>query len=403
MTEPFVEVRARSRFIIFGQGPAREVDTEVWTLLVPAAWVDGVAPGKSSDDLTSRCRQAVMKVNEQWRAEAFAQAERSAAAGGDYDAGHAVILDTEVRRYEPWELERRPWTRGHLRFFYVVDEAGVMREGTEADLPALPPLTPFQEKAFAGWREEQTERWKQAAASYAEALRHAGPDALPSLLSDIESRLARVNERIARLEKAEAEARARAAAAAPPPRVTVDLNAPGPRKSSLGQERMRQSKYAEAIEALRSALEEDLPDDSPSYNRAETLFRLGCALEHEGHLDEAQARVRSALAEHTRRGPRAVTEVLVCEMSLARILARSGPGHAAEARALLDRAASRVRPKRWDQGIHLWAGAVLDHALTRDVARALAALDRAAPMVRGDAIYEPWLARDRARIAKPAD
>ena len=404
MTEAFVEVRARSRFMIYGQSPARDWNQEVWTLRIPATWVEGVPPGASSPELTKRCQQAVLKENEKWRAEAIAMAERSEAAGGDYDAGHSIVQPTSVRLYFAWELQRRPWTK---RFFYVVDEAGGMRAGTEADVPALPDLTPFQESAFAGWREEQVERWRGAAAAYSEALRRAGPDSEPALVSEVESSLVRVNEAIQRIDKAASDARERAAADAAATAAAaarwgaVDYKAPGPRKSSDGQSLMKQSSYPEAIESLRAALDEELPANT-LVSRVETLFHLGIALEHENRLDEAQARLRSALAERIHEGAHPVSDAVLMEISLARVLARSGPGHAAEARTLLERAAPRLWAGAAVSAHHRWASALLDHA-AGDTARALLAMDRAEPRLRYFAIYGPWLKRDRAQMARATE
>jgi tetratricopeptide (TPR) repeat protein len=400
VAEPFVEVRARSRFMAYGQSPVGGWEAEVWTLRVPAAWVESVPPGASSPELTKRCEQAVRSQADRWRDEAIAAAERSAAQGGDYDAGFAIVEVTAVRRYESWELERGPWTQGHLRFFYVVDDSGSLRRGTDADVPPPTDLTPLQESLFAGWREEQVERWAKAAACYAEALRRADTASEPALLSEVESSLARVNEEIAGTGRATAARRAREAAANHAARVRVDDDGPGPRHARDGYSLMRQSAFPEAIESLRAALAEALPDGGSPVGREETLFSLGVALEHENLLEEAQASLRSALAQFESRR-HGLDRPTLMEITLARVLARSGPAHAAEARAILDRTATQMTLKSEAQGHHYWASALVHHA-AGDRAEALAAIDRAIALIRFTDFYKRWLTEDRARIAGSA-
>ena len=124
------------------------------------------------------------------------------------------------------------------------------------------------------------------------------------------------------------------------------------------------------------------------------------ALEHENLLEEAQASLRSALAQFEKRR-HGLDRPTLMEITLARVLARSGPAHAAEARELLDRTATQMNLKTEAQGHHCWASALLHHA-AGDRTGALAAIDRAIALIRFTDFYQRWITDDRAQIAGPA-
>jgi tetratricopeptide (TPR) repeat protein len=168
-------------------------------------------------------------------------------------------------------------------------------------------------------------------------------------------------------------------------------------QTSRGLALLRLSDFGEAREALQAALDAQGPGTDPQ-TRASTLFNLALTLEHEGQLAEAQAHLRSALAVRATQGEAGRADAIDTELALARVLARSGAAHAAEARTLLDRTRPYLAPGKTAQGLHVWAAALLELATAGDTAQALAAMDRAAPMIK-DESYARWIAEDRARLA----
>src|SRR5262245_57509851 len=193
MIEPLVQARARVRFMIYGQKPADFQQVDFWVLRVPAAWVQAVEPGASSPELAQRCGKAVAAEYEAARARAIASAQASAAAGGEYDAGHYVLEGASVWLLTTDELRRRPWIEARHRYFCVLGEDGRMRAGAEADAPRLEPLSPFEDHAFAGWRAEETDDWASAAKAYDEALRLADGNSAPDLVGEVGAGLVRAN------------------------------------------------------------------------------------------------------------------------------------------------------------------------------------------------------------------
>ncbi len=434
MTAAFVMVRARVRFMIFGERPAPTQEVDLWVLRVPAEWVQAVAPGASSPELTQRCGTAVQTQYAAWRAEALAAAQAQVAAGGDYDAGHLVLEGASVWRALDEELRRRAWV-GSRRFFRVIDDRGAMRDATDADAPALSPLSAFDEHAFAAWRAEETETWSTAADAAEEALRAVTDHAAPALVGEVAAILVRAHGKMGRADDLERAARevgdllaARGADAGA--RAMVHIRH-GDGLLAAGRGRESADAYAAAGELLgandrragwlllsqglallrsadfdgarqRLAAAVDLIERRPEAERpinelAPALHNLGLTLEHAGLLEEAEGRLRAALALREEAGHQ--EQALDSRVQLARVLARRGGPHLRDARDQLDQVRPFVPPDTMFEGLVLWTEALIRHAAGAEEATIAPLLDRAASLLQGDQAWSGWIAEDRAALA----
>jgi tetratricopeptide (TPR) repeat protein len=432
MSAAFVLVRARVRFMVYGQRPADRDEVDVWILRVPEQWVQAVAPGTSSPELTRRCGTAVQAQYTAWRAAAVSAAMATLAATGEYDAGHYALEGASVWRALDEELRRRAWL-GRRRFFRVLDDQGGMREATDADAPALQPLTGFEEHAFAAWRADETYTWVLAADEGEKALRAVTDDADAALVGEIGAIVVRAYGKMQRaddldraarevgqvLESRGADAGARAMVhvrhgdgllglgrgreAADAYAAAADLFGPDdPRiawlRLSQGLALLRSADFDGAREPLAAAVDmlERRPEaERPIDQHAPALHNLGLCLEHAGLLDEAEQRLRAALALREQAGHR--EQALDSRVQLARVLARCGRPH--DARAHLDQMRPLVSPGTKLEGLVLWTEALIEHATGGDSASIAARLDRAAALLRGDPAWSSWIAEDRAALA----
>lgn len=423
-------VRARVRFMVFGETPAQRQEVDIWMLRVPEAWVQDVAPGASSPELTRRCGGAVQAQYEDWRAQAFAGARASLAAGGDHDAGHYLLEGASVWRVLEEELRRRPWL-GSRRFFRILDEGGV-REATERDAPALAPLSAFEDRAFAGWRAEETESWSEAAQACEEALRVADAGSDVALLGEVGACLVRALGKMRRAEDlaravrevsellaargADARARAmvhvrhgdgllgadRGREAADAYAVAAALLGPSDRLAgwlllSQGLALLRSADFACARERLAAAVDllESRPE-RPIDEHAPALHNLGLTLEHEGELEEAERCFRAAIALRESAGSAHHAQALDSRAQLARVMARRGGSHARDARALLDQLRPLAAPGTIFEGILIWTEALIEHATGGDAVGAM--LGRAAELLQGDPAWSSWIADERRML-----
>ena len=403
----------------------------MWMLRVPEAWVQGVAPGASSPELTQRCGGAVQAQYQGWREQAIAGARASLAAGGDHDAGHYLLEGASVWRVLEEELRRRPWL-GSRRFFRIIDEGGV-REATERDAPALAPLSAFEDRAFAGWRAEETESWSGAAEACEEALRVADVGADVALLGEVGACLVRALGKMRRAEDlaraarevsellaargADPRARAmvhvrhgdcllgadRGREAADAYAAAAGLLGPSDRLAgwlllSQGLAFLRSADFAGARERLAAAV--DLLESRPAPERpideyAPALHNLGLTLEHEGELEEAERCFRAAIALRESAGPSHHAQAVDSRAQLARVMARRGGSHARDARALLDELRPLAAPGTIFEGILIWTEALIERASGGD---AVGAMLRAAELLQGDPAWSSWIAGERRML-----
>ncbi len=431
MSAAFALVRARVRFMVFGERPADRDEVDIWVLRVPEAWVQAVAPGTSSPELTQRCGTALMEQYEAWRDQALAAAQASVAAGGDHDAGHYVLEGASVWRALDQELLRRVWI-GSRRFFRVVDDRGGMRDATDADAPALAPLSAFEEHAFEAWRADETESWSAAADAGEQALRSVPENADAALLGEVGAIVVRAYgkmqaaddlDRSARevgalLESRGADAGARAMVhvrhgdgllGLGRGREAADAYAAAAQLFGPDDRRIAWLRLSQGLALLRSAdfdaargplgvavdtLEARSDAERPIDQLAPALHNLGLCLEHAGLLDDAERRLRAALALREQAGHR--EQALDSRVQLARVLARGGRPH--DARAQLDQVRPFVPPGTKFEGLVLWTEALIDRAAGGDRASIAARLDRAAALLHSDAAWSRWIAEDRSAL-----
>jgi tetratricopeptide (TPR) repeat protein len=419
--------------MIYGDRPADMEEVDIWILRVPEPWVRAVAPGTSSPELTQRCGTAVQAQYTEWRAEAVSAALATLAATGEYDAGHYVLEGAGVWRALDEELRRRVWL-GRRRFFRVFDEQGGMRDATDADAPALAPLSAFEEHAFAAWRADETYTWVLAAEAGEEALRAMTDDAGAALVGEIGAIVVRAYGKMRRaddldrtardvgrlLESRGADAGARAMVhvrhgdgllglergreAADAYAAAAELLGPDDSRIawlrlSQGLALMRSADFdgargplAAAVDTLEARSEAERPVDQ----LAPALHNLGLCLEHEGQLDEAERRLRAALALREQAGPGHHEQALDSRVQLARVLARRGRPH--DARAQLDQVRPFAAPGTMLEGLVLWTEAFIERAGGSDEATIGSLLDRAAALLRSDDAWSSWIAEDRSAL-----
>jgi tetratricopeptide (TPR) repeat protein len=394
-----------------------------------------VAPGASSPALTQRCGGAVQAQYEGWRAQAVAGAQASVAAGGDHDAGHYLLEGASVWRVLEEELRRRPWL-GSRRFFRIIDDEGGVREATERDAPALAPLSAFEDRAFAAWREEETEGWSAAARACEEALQVADAGSDVALLGEVGACLVRAHGKMRRpedLARAVREVSELLAARGADPRARAMVHVRhgdgllgdergreaadayaaasallGPSDQlagwlllSQGLALLRSADFAGARERLAAAVNvfEGRPAaERPIDEYAPALHNLGLTLEHEGQLEEAERCFREALALRESAGPAHHAQALDSRVQLARVLARRGGPHARDARAHLDQLRPFVAPGTMFEGLLIWTEAVIEHSTGGDKVRLDAMLRRAAALLQGDPAWSSWIADEIAGL-----
>ncbi len=443
--QPYVAVRATVRFMVYGQNPAQRQELELWVLKVPPEWIVGVSPGASSPALTQRCGGAVSAQYQREQREAFERAKATLAQGGEFDAGHYRMEGASIWLIHPDELERRPWKGAH-RFLFVVDAAGEMRRGTEADEPQLRALSAFEESAFAGFRAEELQSWADSARAYEEARTRARAEFAgsyrdpstsvssqvdPTLLADVYAGLVRANAKMRRLEEA-AELAAEAvseldALGAPADRIAMvhvrmgegQLEANNPAEAAeayaraiplfpdgdprifdlsmaVGLAHLRVGDFAAACAPLRTAVD-GLARLPPERRRSfgEAQNNLALALEHEGQLEDAERYVRGAIETHGQ-SPGAEGKILDSRITLARILARRGATD--EARSILAAAKPRVLPGSIADGLVSWACALVEDVTTGDTLSTLAYIQRAQELIAAEPAWKGWVDEDAARL-----
>ena len=434
MSAAFVLVRARVRFMVYGDRPADLDEVDLWILRVPEPWVRTVAPGTSSPELTRRCGTAVQAQYAAWRAEAVSTALTTLAATGEYDAGHYVLEGASVWRALDEELRRRAWT-GRRRFFRVIDDQGVMRDATDADAPALEPLSAFEEHAFAAWRADETYTWVLAAEAGEQALRALTDEADAALVGEIGAIVVRAYGKMQRADDLDRAARevgqlleSRGADAGARAMVHVrhgdGLLGTGREREAAGayaaaaallgpdDSRIAWLRLSQGLALLRSAdfdaargplaaavdvLEGRPEAERPVDQLAPALHNLGLCLEHAGLLEEAERRLRAALALREQAGPGHHEQALDSRVQLARVLARRGRPQ--DARAQLDHVRPLVPPGTRLEGLVLWTEALIDRATGGDSASIAARLDRAAALLHSDPAWSSWIAEDRSALA----